>query len=827
MKLGRNEILRLIPDVQAVELPDGRLLIRKPSGLSLLGGVALEGLQQVLGRIDGQKTVEELCNELAGDYEPADVLRLLQHLLGGVVVRQQHSAPTRPLADGLSLLGNGPAVEFLRDELQGRSGARPNSIEWGGAPDLEKHLAKTALLVCALEDVPCQILLEVQKTCWTAGRACLFLTRDPDGYRAGPSVVPGVGPCMACSLLASFQALNLPASELLPCLEKFRTLPWPRTPTVHSQQALQEVTSEVEAILSPQGQPTLLSRVRLFGPHPRTYPIQLHLQCPLCLSRDFRVNFAPFRGLPLKAALALETHTTPCIAPTESLVTSIGILGGGTAGYLAALALRKTHPQLKVTLIESSQIPVIGVGEATTPLMPQFLHVDLGLDIHEFFRALEPTFKLGIQFQWGGPDQGHFNYPFGTQQVLEAQLYDGHIRNCSLQSMLMSANRLPVYKDTEGNWISRLGRETAYHLDNRRFVAYLQQQTERSGVQHLDTRIADLELTSDGEEVRALISEDGTRFSFDFYLDCSGFRALLIDKLGSPFVSYADSLFTDCAVVATVPNQGLIRPHTVAQAMSAGWCWNTPMRDSDHRGYVFCSAFQDAESAAREMQQRNPGMGEWRLVRFQAGRRRHFWKGNVAALGNAYGFVEPLESTALHLLIRQIGMLLRAFPLRKGERGLAAVLNRRANDFWDYLRWFLALHYRFNRKMDTPFWRHCRESADVSSHAELIESFRERGPLSYDRSLSAFDYPDPLWGAQGIDLLLLGQEVGCRFPVSSQTKAGWLEQVQIWRKVVQQAAWQSEPLASLQERPYVLANFASEFRSAGPAYAGKLLATRS
>ena len=812
MKLDRSDILQLIPDVQAVELPDGRLLIRKPAGLSLLGGVALDSLQQVLDRIDGHKTVEELCNELAGEYEPADVLRLLRHLLGGVVVRQQDSAPTRPIADSLSLLGNGPAVEFLRDELHGRLGTRPASIEWTAAADLQKQLAETSLLVCALEDVPYRTLLEVQKACWTAGRACLFLTRDPDGYRAGPSVVPGVGTCMACSLLASFQALNLPPSDLLPSLEKFRTLPWPQTPTIHSQQALQEVTSEVEAILSPQGQPTLLSRVQLVGPNPRSYPIHRHPDCPLCLSRNFRENFAPFRGLPL------------CIAPTESLVTSIGILGGGTAGYLSALALRKTHPQLKITLIESTKIPVIGVGEATTPLMPQFLHADLGLDIHEFFRTVQPTFKLGIQFQWGGADQDHFNYPFGSNQVLEAPLYDGHIRNCSLQSMLMSANRLPVYKDADGNWKSRLGRETAYHLDNRRFVAYLKRQAERSGVQHLDTRIADVELTQDGEEVRALISEDGARYSFDFYLDCSGFRALLLNKLGSPFVSYSDSLFTDSAIVASVPNRGLIRPHTVAEAMSAGWCWNTPMREADHRGYVFCSAFQDAESAAREMRRLNPAMGEWRLIRFQAGRRQHFWKGNVAALGNAYGFVEPLESTALHLLIRQIGMLLRAFPLRKGERGMAAVLNRRSNDFWDYLRWFLAIHYRFNRKMDTPFWRHCRESADVSSHAELIESFRERGPLSYDRTLSAFEYPDPLWGAQGIDVLLLGQEVGCRFPVSSQTKAGWVNQLRSHHELVCQAANQAEALASVQESSGLLGALAGKFRLAGPAFAGKLAA---
>ena len=149
-----------------------------------------------------------------------------------------------------------------------------------------------------------------------------------------------------------------------------------------------------------------------------------------------------------------------------------------------------------------------------------------------------------------------------------------------------------------------------------------------------------------------------------------------------------------------MPHNGDIMPYTLAETMSAGWCWSTPQRDVDHRGYVFSSAFASVEEAEREMRRANPGMDEARRIEFRTGRREDFWKGNVVAMGNAYGFVEPLESTALHMLIRQIGLLVGALPAQPGERGVTAALNRKVGAWWDYLCWFLALHYRFNRRLD-------------------------------------------------------------------------------------------------------------------------------
>jgi tryptophan halogenase len=512
------------------------------------------------------------------------------------------------------------------------------------------------------------------------------------------------------------------------------------------------------------------------------------------------------------------------------LVHHVGILGGGSAGYLAALALRRHHPELEITLIESSRVPVIGVGEATTPLMPQFLHVDLGLDIHNFFRRVEPTLKLGIHFAWGPHKEHCFNYPFGPNRVLEAMVWDGHLGQSSLQGMLMNAGAIALEHplptgglgDRDGVLPPRsyLGTEIAYHLDNRRFVSYLKEQAKAFGVHSVDAQIIEAEVDESGEEIRTLVADDGRRFSFDLYLDCSGFRSLLLgDALGSPFQSYETSLFTDRAVVASAPHGGRVAPYTVARAMDAGWCWNTPQRQEDHHGYVFSSAFLSDEAAAKEMRRKNPGLGDTRVIRFRPGRREHFMRGNTVALGNSYGFVEPLESTALHMLIRQIGLLLQSFPLRCGERGLAATLNRRVGASWDYLRWFLALHYRFNGALDTSFWRHCRTAVDVSSHGELLTAFGERGPLSFDPVLSnSFDYPDPLWGPEGIDVILLGQGVPTRLPLPTTDQDSWRAHVLRCRRAVARSLPQAEALHHLDQSPELLESFAETFRRAGPAF---------
>ncbi len=438
----------------------------------------------------------------------------------------------------------------------------------------------------------------------------------------------------------------------------------------------------------------------------------------------------------------------------------VGILGGGTAGYFAALALRKHFPELRITLIESSKIPIIGVGEATTPPLVAFLHDFLAIDIHELYREVMPTWKIGIRFDWGS--RGGFNYPFSTGELTEAHAYDGYIDCASLGSMLMDAKRVPMFRSEAGITSGLKQVRFAYHLDNVRFVRFLKKLARWRQIEHLDAVIASVVTRhrQDGEvEVDQLLTEDGQRLRFDFYIDCTGFRSLLLEQtLGSPFHSYGSSLYCDRAAVANVPHDGTIKPYTRAETMNSGWCWNIPMVHEDHRGYVYSSAFCTQEEAVAEMRAKNPGMSDPWFVKFRSGRHEHFVRGNVAALGNSYAFVEPLESTALHMIIVQVTRLLRL--LDGDRRGSSdhdpAEVNRRIAGHWDYLRWFLALHYRFNGRLDTPFWQHCRQHVDMSGLADTVADFQQNGPFSgrgYQRP------PDAIFGGGGLDILLLGQDV--------------------------------------------------------------------
>ena len=445
---------------------------------------------------------------------------------------------------------------------------------------------------------------------------------------------------------------------------------------------------------------------------------------------------------------------------TRAITNHVGIIGGGTAGYFTALALRRCYPDLRVTLIESSKIPIIGVGEATTPPLVAFLHGMLGLDIHDLYRDVLPTWKLGIHFAWGPP--GGFNYPFSWGDLADAEAHDGSIERASIGSLLMRAKRAPMV-ERDGELVSLLPSvRFAYHLDNRRFVRWLKKHAERAGVEYLDAEIADVVVRAGGEgepEVDHLVTKDNQRLSFGFVVDCTGFRSLVVGKtLGSPFHSYASTLYCDRACVADVPHDGTVKPYTLAETMSSGWCWNIPMRDCDHRGYVFSSAFCTEEQAAEEMRAKNPGMSEPWFVKFRSGRHEHFWRGNTVSIGNAYGFVEPLESTALHMVIVEITRLVRLLDAdRDGtvDRDRGAV-NQRIGAHWDYLRWFLGVHYRFNRRLDTPFWQHCRTEVDIGDFAAVVEDFQRLGPLT---SRGVPRPPDAIFGPGGIDIMLLGQQV--------------------------------------------------------------------
>jgi tryptophan 7-halogenase len=759
------------PVAQVVALPGDRLLIRHRAGLSLLAGVERDEVSALLGRVDGRRTAAEV----ALDARSAALLRGL----AGEAVHVRRAGPVPPgepaagretpeallpLPEPFPIPGDGRRVVFLEET------------------SYRRILESLERLGDGLRDRP-----------------TLFVTPDPDGVRIGRA-------CLGCALLAALAPAGLRARETLAVAARLRTVRLadlaPADP-VRRQAFLRRLSEVVAREAAAEGDGEGVVLVAPDGTE-RLLPTPRRDDCPVC------------------GGTAGATVMEPPLHPPHPL--HIGIVGGGTAGFLAALALRAKRPDVRVTLIRSPDIPVIGVGEATTPLMPQFLHADLGIGPAELFREVRPTFKLGIRFDWGG---GGFPYPFGPVRTLEAATWNGDLDACSPQAVLMAAGALPVTPEEDGRMAAGFGTETAYHLDNRRLAAYLERVARLRGVEVVDARIVGVErrgggVVGDLPEVVSLVGERGRRFVFDLYVDCSGFRSLLVgDALGSPFVDYGASLFTDRAVVGTVARASTggrgapMPPFTGARTLAAGWAWTIPQPEADHVGSVYSSAFAGADDAARELEAALGAPVEGlRELRFRAGRREHFWRGNAVALGNAYGFVEPLESTSLHLLIRQIGLLVRHLAASDDVKDR---VNRQVGAFWDYVRWFLAIHFRFNRRLDTPFWRACREEADVSAHEELIERFREGGPLAY-RDDRAFDYPDPLWGPEGIDTLLLGQGVPCRMPRPPGSEAAWRAEVSRWRRRAGRCLSQGELLASLTGSPEVLEQLEATFRDHGPAF---------
>ena len=821
-------------NLQIAPLLDGRILVRHQGGHTLRAQVDPKDLETLLTAVDGKRTAAEIATLLSDRFDAGDVLQVLANLTGDVleIVPTGSSPPPCP---HVLVAGAGLVAEAITAWLENLRLARvkhwvPGPLESQEFASFNKRrqlsfpglvakglVAGNDLVVCAMEGQPGAYPLALQQACLAAGVPFVFTEQSAGKARIGPTVIPGSA-CLACSWLHHLRTLDLPAADLLTGLAGLRSEPFG-----NSDMVVALLRREIGAVLA--GEASLLQRVLTVEQDGTRRDI--HLQrlntCLLCGDQTKAIKTPRVNSLAAAAerTTVIREDRRPrfAMARQQGTVRHIGILGGGTAGYLTALALRAKHPHLEVTLIESSKVPVIGVGEATTPLMPQFLHVDLGLDMKAFFAAVKPTLKLGIRFLWGEPGEGWFNYPFGPNQVLESLVYEGRLTDACLQSMMMDAGVLPLSRQGE-TYHCDLDTEVAYHLDNRRFVNYLKDQAENRGVHLLDREIVRVRTNPSGENIEALVCAEGSVHEFDFYVDCSGFRSLLLDHaLGSEFVAYDKSLFTDRALIACVPNQGVIQPYTLAETMTAGWCWNTPQPQEDHRGYVFSSAWLNPEEAEREMRAKNPGMAAAKLIKFRAGRHRHFWRGNLVAMGNAYGFVEPLESTALHLLIRQIGLFVRAFPITGNDPGVAAIMNRKVNGWWDYLVWFLAIHYKFNRKLDTPFWQACRHDVDVTAYGELIETFRRRGPLAADATArAAFDYPDPLWGAAGIDVILAGQATHQYLPQPAMSARAWRklrERAQHW---VGRNLPQRQALDLLTSNPELLDRFAARFQAVGSAF---------
>jgi tryptophan halogenase len=461
-------------------------------------------------------------------------------------------------------------------------------------------------------------------------------------------------------------------------------------------------------------------------------------------------------------------------------IQNIVIVGGGSAGFLAAVAFQLRLPHAKVTVVHAPNIPVIGVGESTTRGVAVFLHDDLRFDRAEFFREVQPSWKLGLRLEWGDPRDTHFNYPFDrfidTQlnglEKLAAFYCLSDCTDASLYSALMDRKKAPCVDRAGGMAIDD---RTAYHIKNELFIAYLRRKSEQQGAKLVEGEVVDVQCDDDGD-VASLRLADGREITGDLFLDCSGFRSLLLNKTrGEKYVSYSDALFCDAAVIGSWDRDDEVLPYTTIETMNHGWCWRIDFIDVVTRGYVYSSAFCSDDEAMREMKQKNPQLGDdLRVIKFPSGRYENYWVGNVVGIGNASGFIEPLEATALHLIIEQCRFVTEALVDSDGRivPAMQQVENQRFRAMWDDVRDFLALHYRFNRKLDTPFWRHCQEHSKLGKAEELVEYFRLAGPSALSKKMID---PNSMFGYSGYMTMLVGQRVAteARSEMTSAERQIW------------------------------------------------------
>jgi len=417
------------------------------------------------------------------------------------------------------------------------------------------------------------------------------------------------------------------------------------------------------------------------------------------------------------------------------------IAGGGTTGWLAAAAIaQQLGALIDITLVESEEIDTIGVGESTIPTARAF-HRLIGVDERRFMAETGATFKLGISFEnWARIGDRYFHAFGETGQStwmgafhhfwLQAREdgFGGDLGDHCLELQAAQAKRFAI-----GGNAPELS--YAYHLDAGRYARHLRMVAESAGARRIEGFIDRVEQDGESGDIAGLVLRSGQRIEGDLFIDCTGFRAMLVGQtLGSPFQNWRHWLPTDSAVVMQTRSIGPAVPYTRAIAHGAGWRWQIPLQHRVGNGYVYDSRHISADEAHAQLLAAVEGevMVEPRLIRFQPGRRQDVWRGNCVALGLAGGFVEPLESTAIHLAMIGITRLLQVFPFGGNHSATAKRFNEQAAADIERIRDFIVLHYVLTERDDTPFWNACRTMEIPETLKDRIALFRESGMAYQD-----------------------------------------------------------------------------------------------
>ena len=431
---------------------------------------------------------------------------------------------------------------------------------------------------------------------------------------------------------------------------------------------------------------------------------------------------------------------------TEQGIRKLVIVGGGTAGWIAAAAFaRLLGNRISVELVESDTIGTVGVGEATIPQIIR-LNTILGLDENDFLKNTYGTFKLGIEFvNWGKVGESYL-HTFGDAGLNLANVHFHHywrryamsggdkdLWHYSLHKLAADQNRFAKLERV-GN-TSMTGLAYAYHFDAGLYAGYLRKYAEGRSVTRTEGIVKGVSRDGESGDIRSITLDNGKQVDGDFFIDCTGFRSILLgQELGVEFDDW--SKWLPCNRALAVPSERLpdLPPYTRAIAHSAGWQWRIPLQHRTGNGHVYCSEFIDDEDAANVLLDNleSKALDDPRPIRFTTGRRKQLWANNCVAIGLASGFLEPLESTSIHLIQSNISRLIELFPRNQINPADRAEYNRRTIAEFEQIRDFLILHYHHTNREDSEFWRYCKNMSVPDTLTQKLDLFAASGRIGRD-----------------------------------------------------------------------------------------------
>ncbi len=449
-----------------------------------------------------------------------------------------------------------------------------------------------------------------------------------------------------------------------------------------------------------------------------------------------------------------------------SRISKICILGGGTAGWMTAAALSNKFKALglEIELVESDQIGTIGVGEATLPHI-RFFNQALGIDERTFMKATEATFKLGIEFCDWGQVGDHYIHPFGDygiplhgldfHQIWLSQKASGTVSRLDDYSY-------PIVAAEQGRFqmpredINKIGSNFgyAYQFDSSLYAKFLRRYCESNGVVRIEGRVVNAQLDPETGDVQSIKLENGTTLSADLFVDCSGFRGILIEQaLETGYDDWSHWLPCNRAVAVPCEARGEMVPYTRATARTAGWQWRIPLQHRTGNGHVYWNEYISDDEATHQLMStlEGPALADPKQLFFKTGRRRKFWNKNVVSIGLSGGFLEPLESTSIHLIQEGITSLIELFPIEQIDPLDAEEYNDRMGLNFERVRDFLLLHYIATQRDDSEMWRYFRNMKLPDSLEEKTQAWMSRGyVLKYEFGV----FLPPSWVA-----VMLGQNL--------------------------------------------------------------------